>query len=151
MQSGSFFFGLWGFWLQSALIFSEEVSCCKWKVSIGFIYPIFFSFFLHISCYFSLRFCLVFNPSTFSLVPLFCLCLSFPSSLCSFLSFSFFLSHFYSAAVSLSLSCSRFLPLLHLVFSSSAACCRETNRTVNLHCNTEFAITFYTATASRYH
>lgn len=28
--------------LQSALIFSEEVRCCKWKLSIGFIYPLFF-------------------------------------------------------------------------------------------------------------
>lgn len=43
MQSGSFFSLACGeSVLQSALIFSEEVRCCKWKLSIGFIYPLFF-------------------------------------------------------------------------------------------------------------
>lgn len=35
--------GLWGLSLQSALIFSEEASSSKWKVSIEFVYLLFFS------------------------------------------------------------------------------------------------------------
>lgn len=38
-----FFFGPWGLWLQSVSIFLEEVSCCKWRVSIEFISCLSFS------------------------------------------------------------------------------------------------------------
>lgn len=67
--------------LQSALIFSEEVRCCKWKLSIGFIYPLFF-FPSHLLLSLPLFFFSVQSvppPSYFSTFC--CLCPSLPSSL----------------------------------------------------------------------
>lgn len=150
MQSGSFFFGLWGLWLHSASIFSEEVSGCKWKLSIGFIYPLFFSFSLHISCYFSSAFRSK-HPSPFS--PFCCLLsllsfTSFPPSLCSALSFSVFLCLISILSLSPPSLPVCFLPLPCLVFFVLCSRRRYANRTVNLHGNAEFAIAF--CTASRY-
>lgn len=130
MQSGSFFFffsffGLWGLWLQSASIFSKEVSCCKWKLSIGSIYPLFlFSPHLLLFFIFSLLFLLSSVQSVHVFFP-FC-CLSFPSSvsLCPFVLFSHFLSFPLSLISILSLSPPHThtlsLSLLSLVFPSSA-------------------------------
>lgn len=67
--------------LQSALIFSEEVRCCKWKLSIGFIYPLFF-FPSHLLLSLPLFFFSVQSvppPSYFSAFC--CLCPSLPSSI----------------------------------------------------------------------
>lgn len=129
--------------LQSALIFSEEVRCCKWKLSIGFIYPLFFfpsHLLLSLPLFFFsvqsvppplLFFRLLLSLSLFTFI-------SFPPSLCSVLSFFsvFSVSHFHSVAVPLSPSLSPpshslslppcvdlFLPLspVSCVFLSSAA------------------------------
>jgi len=83
MQSGSLFLGQWGFWLQSTLIFFEEVSFCKWKISIEFFYfsyPLLCFLLLHISCYFFL-WCSFLIQSIHLIFTLCCLCLSFPSLL----------------------------------------------------------------------
>lgn len=137
MQSGSFLFGLWGLWLQSALIFLEEVSCCKWKVSIEFIYtPLPFISFSFLSSsavlsYFPFCFGFLSCKASFPFSPsivFLCHPFTFPPSFCFALSFSFFLGLIsiqllflpFSLALTLSFSvpiC--FLPLL--VFSSSAA------------------------------
>ena len=132
-----------GLWPQSALISSEEVSCCKWKVPVEFIHPFPFPF-----SFFSCHHLLLFFPFCFDF-PSFKSSVPFPAVCRLYLSLSFIwslLPPFLCSPPSLSLSfclisilslfpsiC--FLRSPSVVFSSSAAA-RQTNRTVNLHRNT---------------
>ena len=122
------------FFLSSHLvihIFLLSFVFCSLKASIPFSPSVVFV---------SLSLHLFFAPSLCSVLS-FSFCVSFPFCRCFSLSLS--LSHSLSHSLSPSLSLSR-----ALCFSSSAAGRCQTNRTVNLHCNTEFAITL--CTASRY-
>lgn len=89
--------------------------------SIGFIYSLFFSSSLHISY----SFLLFHSKHPFSLFSHSAVFVSFPLSLCSVLSFYFFLYLisilWLFLSLSFSLSVDLFLPLLCLVFLSSAA------------------------------
>lgn len=75
--------------------FSEEVSCCKWKLSIGFIYPLFL-FSAHLLLFLSPVSSVISSKHHYVFFPFCCPCLSSPLSLplYPFVLFSPFLSLF---------------------------------------------------------
>lgn len=151
------FFPFWpvGTLATVGIDFSQRKSAA---VSGSFLLDLFtlFSFSLHISCYFYLLFLLSsvqsiiksFSPSAVPVSLLLCLFLSIPL----FCSLLFFLSFFLS--LSFPFCCCPIPPPPPPSPSSPVSCVsvlcsrhHKTNRTVNLHCNTEFTITLCTASS----
>lgn len=146
-------FSLWpvGLWLQSALIFLEEVRCWKRKASIWFIYPVFFlsPHLVIFSLHFVFRLfkaSFPFSPSVVFVSLVTSSLSQFPSCLPAFVQFFHFLSFCVSFPFCSCFSLYLFLPPLCLVFLSPVA--DAARQTGQLHCNAEFAIT--PCTASRY-